>query len=229
MYNEGNIVLTTDVKNPLLIDLLKSPILPKYSTLINKVIEDEKLKREEFYNKITDQDKAEFINGEIIMHSPVKYEHNKVGGNLYNLLSIYVKKNDLGFVGYEKILITLTRNDYEPDICFFKKETALDFKSGQMLFPAPDFVVEILSPTTENIDRKIKFEDYALHNIEEYWIIDPEKQTVEQFLLDVDIYKCNLKSDNGIIKSKAIKDFTIDIKSIFDEISNLEQLKKIIG
>jgi len=30
-----------------------------------------------------------------------------------------VEKNNLGFIGHEKILIALTRNDYEPDICYF--------------------------------------------------------------------------------------------------------------
>ncbi|MEY4539280.1 MAG: hypothetical protein RLZZ306_1037, partial [Bacteroidota bacterium] len=37
-------------------------------------------------------------------------------------MSIYSDIHQLGFVGIEKIMITLTRNDYEPDICFFKKE-----------------------------------------------------------------------------------------------------------
>ena len=36
-------------------------------------------------------------------------------------------------------MITLTRNDYEPDICFFKKEKSDDFVENQTLFPAPDY------------------------------------------------------------------------------------------
>ena len=42
-----------------------------------------------------------------------------------------------------------------------------------MLFPAPDFAVEVLSPSTQKNNRGIKFDDYALHNVSEYWIIDP--------------------------------------------------------
>jgi Uma2 family endonuclease len=52
-----------------------------------------------------------------------------------------------------------------------------------MLFPAPDFVVEILSKGTARKDKGIKKEDYALHGVKEYWIIDPIKQTIEQYLL----------------------------------------------
>lgn len=42
----------------------------------------------------------------------------------------------------EKATIGLTRNDYEPDICFFTAEKAAQFTEDQMIFPTPDFVVE---------------------------------------------------------------------------------------
>ncbi len=81
----------------------------------------------------------------------------------------------------KKVIIELTRNSYEPNICYFRKELADTFTDNQMLFPAPDFIVEILSPSTEKIDREIKFRDYAQHGVREYRIIDPDKETVEQY------------------------------------------------
>lgn len=74
----------------------------------------------------------------------------------------------------EQLLVCLTRNDYEPGICFFGKEKARSFKPNQTKFPASDFVVEILSQSTEAVDRGVKFEDYALNQVGEYWIADPE-------------------------------------------------------
>jgi len=224
--NTGLSIFTTN--NPLITELLKSPSLCKYSEFINKTIEQEMEKREEFYNKITEQDKAEFINGEVIMHSPVKYKHNVIGKLLLKLLDTYVQINDLGFVGYEKIMVTLTRNDYEPDLCFFTKDKSVDFTDNQMQFPTPDFVVEILSPTTESIDRKIKFEDYAVHGVKEYWIIDPDKEILEQYVLENGIYNLNLKSGNGIVSSIVINGFEIDIKAIFNEETNLKEFKKFL-
>jgi hypothetical protein len=56
------------------------------------------------------------------MHSPVERKHWKVSDLLSRLLSYYADFYDLGFVGKEKVLISLTRNDYEPDICFFSNE-----------------------------------------------------------------------------------------------------------
>jgi Uma2 family endonuclease len=76
----------------------------------------------------------------------------------------------------------------EPDICFFRKDVSDKFTENQTLFPAPDFIVEILSDSTEHRDRGVKFKDYQAHKIEEYWIIDPENQTLEQYHLKGDFY-----------------------------------------
>ena len=100
--------------------------------------------------------KAEFINGKIIIHSPVKKFHNEISGNLYNILKTFVVEHGLGFVGIEKILVRFTRNDYEPDLCFFNKEKAKKLKKEQSLFPVPDMIVEVLSKGTEARDRGVK-------------------------------------------------------------------------
>jgi Uma2 family endonuclease len=91
------------------------------------MLDDEKKRRHAFYEWLQDDVKAEFINGEVIMHSPVKRRHLRANGNLTTLLRIYVQAHDLGEVDTEKALITLTRNDYEPDICFWRKEVADTF------------------------------------------------------------------------------------------------------
>ena len=216
------------MSNPLITELLKEPHVYLIIQEIQKILDNEKARRIAFYNDITEQEKVEFINGEIIVHSPVMKRHNSATVLLSRLMSIYVDIHQLGFVGIEKIMITLTRNDYEPDICFFKKEKSDNFIEKQTLFPAPDFIVEILSEGTKKRDRGVKFQDYAAHNIEEYWIIDPDHQTVEQYHLEDGEYELLLKSSEGNIKSLVMIDFQIPIQSIFDERVNLETLKKLM-
>jgi Uma2 family endonuclease len=196
---------------------------------INSALAEEKKKREHFYEIIEENKKMEFINGEIFFHSPVKKQHNSATGLLVMLLKSFVIKNDLGFVGFEKILISLTRNDYEPDICFFGNSKAKDFQNRQMQFPAPDFVVEVLSESTEKHDRETKFQDYAAHGVQEYWIVDPETEFVEQYILRGEEYELLLKSGDGRIQSVVIEHFTIPIRTIFDENENLNELRKLIG
>jgi Uma2 family endonuclease len=154
--------------------------------------------------------------------------HNVVSLLLAQLMNVYVAKNKLGFVGIEKIMITLTRNDYEPDICFFEKQKADTFTDKQTLFPAPDLVIEILSDGTKKRDRGVKFQDYEAHKIKEYWIVDADQQTVEQYCLKEGQYELILKSAEGNIKSVVLTGFQIPIQSIFDETRNLEAMKQLM-
>lgn len=219
----------TSANKQMIKNILSLPDAPAIVKEVDDILKDEKKRRQDFYNDMTDEHKVEFINGEIIIHSPVKKEHNDASGNLYQLIGPFVKKNKLGYVGYEKIMITLSRNDYEPDICFFNKEKSKYFKKGQSLFPAPDVVVEVLSKGTKKNDRGIKFNDYQAHNVHEYWIIDPIKEVVEQYRLDVDgEYELILKASNGWLYSEVIQDFNILIESIFDEELNLKELVRLL-
>ena len=212
-----------------LISILNSPRFPVLMEELQFKLSEEVKARARFLNEIKETDKAEFINGEVIYHSPVKFIHNSVSGLLLNILMIHVKKHHLGFVGYEKMMISLTRNDYEPDICFFNKEKAKKIKKDQMRFPAPDLIVEVLSKSTEKNDRGIKFEDYAAHGVMEYWIIDPYKEELEQYFLKNGAYEINQKSTTGIVKSIAVENFQIPVTAIFDEEENMKALQEIMN
>lgn len=91
-------------------------------------------------------------------------------------------------------MVSLTLNDYEPDICYFNAAKAAAFQPDQMRFPAPDFIVEVLSASMEANDRGVKFDDYAAHGVAEYWLIDPDTQTVEQYRLHGDAYELAIKA-----------------------------------
>lgn len=197
-------------------ELKDSPDLALLIKEANAILYENTIKRASFYNLIKESDKAEYINGEVIFHSPVKSKHLLVSSNLSYLLIHHLKTTKIGGRIYiEKTMIELTRNSYESDICFFRKEVADTFTDNQMLFPTPDFIVEILSPTTEKIDRGIKFRDYAQHGVKEYWIIDPEKETVEQYELKDNQFELLVKVNAGSVASKAVEGFSADVKDIF--------------
>ena len=209
--------------------LKKSPRLPEYVENLRAFLEAERQRRQQFYEQISENDKAEFIGGETVFHSPVKKKHLDVSTLLFRLLSIHVTLNRLGEVYVEKAMIELTRNSYEPDICFFERKRAAKFSEDQMLFPAPDFVVEIISKSTEKNDRGVKFDDYAAHGIKEYWIVDPGHQTVEQYWLTGRHYELNFKGKDADVESKVVKGFRIPVRAIFDEKINLETLQRVFG
>ncbi len=195
---------------------------------LKRALEDEQAKRKHFYEIIVEDKKMEFINGETYFQSPAKLRHTNSVGLLLILLKTFVTKNGLGFVGGEKMLVSLTRNDYEPDICFFGSDKSKHFSQTQMQFPAPDIAVEVLSPSTEKHDREIKFQDYAAHGVREYWIIDAENESVEQYFLQNEEYELLLKARDGTIESVVLPEFKIQIRAVFDEQTNLAELKRII-
>ncbi len=208
--------------------LVRSPRLPVYVQQLQAWLETEQARREQFYEEMSEEHKMEFINGEVVVHSPVRSCHNIVGQNLLYLLGAYVRKHQLGYIGYEKILITLSRNDYEPDLCYFTPAKSQHFTPTQTKFPAPDFVVEILSPGMEATDRGLKFEDYALHGVGEYWIIDPEQEFVEQYILKDETYALRVKAMTGVVESQAVAGFVIPVRALFDEAEQFAALQTLL-
>lgn len=207
---------------------LQMPDAVLFAQKLESALKAEKEKRQHFYEIVEENKKMEFINGEIFFHSPVKLQHNSATKLLCKLIDTFVAKNQLGFVGIEKIMVSLTRNDYEPDICFFGNDKAKDFSRKQMQFPAPDFVGEVLSDSTAKNDRETKFQDYAAHGVQEYWIIDAEKEIVEQYFLQNEVYELLLKAKDGKIESVVLEGFNIPIQSIFNEQINLQTLSELI-
>jgi Uma2 family endonuclease len=213
--------------------IMASPDAPQQIDALYEAMQDERKRRHDFREWITPAIKAEFINGEVILHSPVKKRHFSVTDLLSRLLSIYGSIKKLGRVATEKAMIALTRNDYEPDLVFFSKAQYDTFTEDQMLFPAPDFVVEILSKKTASKDRGIKKQDYAAHGIREYWIIDPIRQSIEQYILlspkDKQYAPAKIFGLADDIESYIIKGFNIPVQALFDEAVNVETIQDLLN
>jgi Uma2 family endonuclease len=209
--------------------VLQSPRLRLFQEEIDRTLRAEQEARQKFYDGLTEDGRAEFINGKVIVQSPAKNKHIVAVKLFVKLLDSYVQIHDLGFVGPEQCLVSLTRNDYEPDICFWPKSVAGNFTKDQMKFPPPLFVVEVISPSTEVIDRGVKFDDYAAHGVAEYWIVDPDALTVEQYLLREGKYELACKASSGAIRSAIVSGFEIAVAAIFDPAQNLAALRKLIA
>ena len=94
-------------------------------------------------------------------------------------------------------------------------------KIGKLIYGAPDFVVEVLSPSTKILDGTIKFDKYTKAGVKEYWLVDPEKQKIVKYDLtkdfDVSIYGFNDKVPVSIYGGKC----TVDFSPILEEIKDL--------
>jgi len=192
---------------------------------LNAVVKRERALRQKFYEEITPEHKWEFINGEVIMHSTATAKHSVIRKRLERLISTWVDVKHLGWSGGEKVLVVCQRNDYEPDIVFFGPKKARSIRPDTLKFPAPDCAIEILSKSTQKNDRGIKFRDYAAHGVAEYWIVDPVKEIIEQYLLGEDGgYELVLKARDGTVQSSAIPGFVMPVRAAFEDQENLKAL-----
>lgn len=212
----------------LLDQLKRSPRLKLVHDQLGEILRREQERRERFRNELDETTKAEFINGEVVVSSPAASEHNWTVLRIAMLLNAFVKKHGLGTVQVEKAMVSLTRNDYEPDVSFWGNAKAAAFQRRQMTFPAPDLVVEVLSPTTAATDRTIKFDDYAAHGVAEYWIVDPSLEIVEQYVLEPGGYQLAMKAGAGPLRSRVLVGFDVPVRALFDETENLAAVTQIL-
>jgi Uma2 family endonuclease len=222
------------IKNTMTITVEKLLERPDAQILIDRatnLLLTEKQKRHSFREWLDEDKKAEFINGKVFVHSPVCKRHWATLGSLSFLIGFHIRLYDLGIIATNNVMIALTRNDYEPDICFFTKEKADLFTDDQMIFPAPDFVVEILSKSTAKKDKGIKRQDYAAHGIKEYWIIDPTRRNIDQYILigdETEYLPAKTFTYFEDIKSYVIEGFEIPVAAIFDDKIKKEAIQNLL-
>ncbi len=214
--------------SPILDALLDSPVLPELLDEARRAWAREQRLRQKFYADITPEHKWEFIQGEVIMHSPALNRHLLATQRLYNLLNAYAIIHKLGEVRVEKAMTSFPRNDYEPDVMFIGNAKASLLDPDTLRFPIPDLIVEVLSPSTEKRDRSIKFKDYALHGVAEYWIVDPVVESVELYHLSGEIYPPTEAQADGVLISDVVPGFEIPVRALFDAETNLAALRSIL-
>jgi Uma2 family endonuclease len=213
--------------NAVLEPLLESPKLPLYVEELTRILASERAARQKFRENLEDSDKGEFINGQVFTHSPLRLRHTHARKLLVKLLDTYVVVHGLGWLGDEKVLVALTRNDFEPDIVFCVREKAAALDREQLIFPPPDFVVQVLSETTENRDRGVKMENYAAHGVREYWLVDSAQEFIEQYDLQAERYVLRAKQVDGTLRSTVIAGFAVPVRAAFDEKLNVQVLSQI--
>jgi Uma2 family endonuclease len=199
--------------------LSRNPMTAYLATKLLTQLQESLAKRDAFWESVSANQKAEYILGEGIFHSPVLAKHSFVNREICLDLGIYLKQNPVGNFFYEKSMVRFDVNDYEPDIIFYLNEKLKTIKPDTLIHPIPDFIVEILSPSTAKIDRGIKMWDYASHGVGEYWIIDPDRRLAEQYLPSNRFeYSPNVVlHGSGVLKSEVIKGWELDVSKLWLE------------
>lgn len=123
----------------------------------------------------------ELIGGKFVAMSPSPaINHNRVIGNIYRIFAHHLNGRRCEPFA-DGVDVYLTEEDrFIPDMMVVCDP---DKVKADGVYGAPDLVVEVLSPSTMRNDRMGKKEVYQACGVREYWLVDPENRTIEQYLL----------------------------------------------
>ena len=167
--------------------------------------------------------RCEVLNGEIISMSPSPTpKHQDILGGIYAEFRTYLKgKTCKVFISPIDVCLFANQDSSEQDIQDWLQPDLLvvcDPKKigDKRIVGCPDFVIEVLSPSTTKNDRVLKYNAYAKAGVKEYWIVDPYHEFIEVFLLKGNSFENSgqyFKSD--MISLHLFGDFSLHLSEIF--------------
>jgi len=164
-----------------------------------------------------DGKKHEIIDGELYMTAAPLTNHQRVSGRIEFELRKFVTENKLGEVFYAPLDVVLSMTDIvQPDILFVSKDRS-HIITKKNIIAAPDLIIEILSETTETLDRVTKKNLYERYGVKEYWIVDPSARTVEQYVLENKSYRnVGTFKEHDVVEVKTIGGLSVKLSEVFE-------------
>jgi len=171
------------------------------------------------YAALDDGKRYELIDGELIEMAPApNFPHQESSFNLSGEFYIYHKAHpEVGrFASAPVDVILSPENTLQPDHVFVSasREHLITERGVE---GGPDLVVEILSRSTEAVDRGRKAQLYYQHDVLEYWLIDPASRSVELLVRGESAFTLKAKLDeSGTIISDLLPGFELLVKRLFE-------------
>ncbi len=170
----------------------------------------------EDYLQLPEDKRYELMEGEFYMIPSPGWSHQTISKNLFRILDDYITSRKLGETRFAPLDVVLSEEDVvQPDILFISKERSFII-TERNIQGAPDLVIEILSPGTRERDRGLKRKLYAKYGVEEYWIVDPEEQSIEVLKLsEAGFETAGVYKKGGILSSPLLEGLHLNLEEIF--------------
>jgi len=151
----------------------------------------------------------------IVMESPTR-KHQEILSELHGQLWQFLKGKPCR-VYPAPLSVRLSLNEesiFEPDIVVICDESILTERG---CIGAPDLVIEILSPSTTRMDKKLKFMKYQQAGVKEYWIVDPVIDILEVNILSDNRYTTTIYGETGTVGVSVLEGCEINLTAVFAE------------
>ncbi len=155
---------------------------------------------------------SEWIDGKVVLMTPVGRIHQKLLGFLLALLKHYTEHTGVGEVLTEPFQMKTGPElpGRSPDVIVVTTEHLDRLRKCHLEGPA-DVVIEIVSPESDTRDRKVKYEEYEKGGVREYWVIDPESGQADFFELTDGRYRPMSLRQGTVFQSSVLPDFWLEV------------------
>lgn len=134
----------------------------------------------------------EIIDGELFVTKAPHWKHQRICGKIFSALDAWSQSTDLGQAAIAPGIIFTDTDNVVPDVVWASNERlAVLLDHAGHLTAAPELLVDVLSPGSENErrDRQAKLKLYSSRGVQEYWIVDWQKQQIEVYRREKAILK----------------------------------------
>ena len=141
---------------------------------------------------------AQIIDGELILQPRPASLHAIAGSALGEELGPPFKRGRGGPGGWVILFepeLHFDRDILVPDLAVWRRERMPEIPDAPFFTLAPDWICEVVSPSTSRIDRVRKTRIYARERVTHVWIVDPSAHTLEVLRLDGDTYRIVLATE----------------------------------
>ena len=173
----------------------------------------------EFTENTPENERYELIDGRIYLMASPNVNHQRIIRKILRKLEDYLEgktcepfMSPLDVVLFEKDKKNdKSQNVFQPDVFVVCDPNKI---SEKRINGAPDFVAEIVSPSSETHDYLRKFKVYFKYGVKEYWIVNPMTKQIHVYINidDEEDYKTYTFDDT--IKVSIFEDFEIDFKEL---------------
>lgn len=174
---------------------------------------------DQFFALPDDGHRYELVDGILIMSPSPSPIHQRVAMEVIRQLLFFLDKNPIGRL-YHELDIQLNKSNtgtdraYKPELIFVKGMTR-ESEPRRIVAPV-DMVLEVVSPDRREFDLETKRLDYGQAGIGEYWVADPELDSIRfwrrQGTAFVEVF-----AEGGLFRSQAVPGFQLDVNRVREE------------
>lgn len=160
----------------------------------------------------------EYVAGEIFAMAGASKRHGTISGNLFAALRSHLRGTPCrSWMADMKVQVSAANAYYYPDVVASCSEADRAPDSPSDFLLAPMLIVEVLSPSTASTDRREKLLNYRkLPSLQEYLLVDQERQWIELYRRDVDGWLHQTATASESIHLQSV-DLTLTAAEVYED------------